>query len=204
MKKQIWRIVSVLIIGTIAGLWTVTDSGNGIKSISNIKRISYTQTFEQKAEEYMVYFWQSDCHYCQSIEKNVLKFSNKVEYPVYIVDMAAKENQDAWYNWQAHHEKYDKVIGKQTEDGDMFNEGESVNKYMNDTKIKWRVGLNNQTHEIVAIHNTAYENKSPQTPETIEITGTPTMFKIQNGKLTKYANGTDDVLSLMKKEMHQK
>ncbi|MEM5596098.1 hypothetical protein AAHB53_06720 [Niallia circulans] len=57
----------------------------------------------------------------------------------------------------------------------------------------------NEENQIIATHNTAFGNEVPENAEEIEITGTPTMIKIKDGKFAAYAVGVEETVELLGK-----
>ncbi|MFT8320919.1 MAG: hypothetical protein ABF649_08440 [Bacillus sp. (in: firmicutes)] len=196
-KPRILMISIVLIvIICFIGIRFLTGSSENT-SIEDIKKIHAQQTFAQKEDEYIVYFWQSTCTYCEQIEEEVLKFSNNGKIPILIVDMQDAANIGSWYDWEAHHKKYDKVIGKIEDGKEMLNEGVNLDDFKNDLKVAWSVEAT-EDKQIIAKHNTPYGNETPANAGEIQITGTPTMIKVKNGKFAGYAVGVDETVDMLK------
>ncbi|PKG24811.1 thioredoxin fold domain-containing protein [Niallia nealsonii] len=197
MKKPIIMISILLAIIFICflGIWLLTSQKTN--SIDDIEKIEAKNIFSQKGEEeYIVYFWQSTCSYCKQIEEEVLSFDKTGNIPIFIVDMRESTNAKSWYDWEGHHKKYDKVIGKVENGKEVLNKGMNIKEYTNHKEIAWGIETT-EANQIIAKHNTAYGNEAPASVEEIEITGTPTMIKIKDGKVTKYAVGVNETLSLM-------
>jgi thiol-disulfide isomerase/thioredoxin len=199
MKKQnrpriIFSTIAVIIIICIAAIWWLNSKS--IHTMEDIKKINASATFNQQDEEYIVYFWQATCTYCEQIENDVIEFTNRGGIPIYVVDMQNKNNESSWYDWEAHHKKFDKVIGKMEEGKEVWNEGINIEDFQNDQKIAWGIVVD-EDNQIIATHNTAYGNEAPEREEEIEITGTPTMIKVKNGKLEGYAVGVDESLEMI-------
>jgi len=72
-----------------------------------------------------------------------------------------------------------------------------LKEYINNKEIAWSIETT-KANQIIAKHNTAYGNTAPTNVEEIEITGTPTMMKVKDGKVEEYAVGVDETLDLMK------
>lgn len=197
-KKPIFAIGIIIIIVSICllGIWLLTSRMSN--SIDDIEKIEVKDTFSQKGEkEYIVYFWQSTCSYCKQIEEEVLSFHKTGNIPIFIVDMQESANTKSWYDWEEHHKKYDKVIGKVKNGKELLNKGVHMEDYTNNKEIAWSIEIN-EKNQIIAKHNTAYGNTAPTNVEEIEITGTPTMMKVKDGKVEEYAVGVDETLDLMK------
>lgn len=200
MKKKpivITSIIIAIILLCFLGIWLLNL--HKTHSIEDIEKIEAADTFSQKGnKEYIVYFWQSTCTYCKQIEKDVVSFYGNGSIPIFIVDMQNSANVDSWYDWEGHHKKYDKVIGKVENGKEVLDKGVNIEEYMNNKEIAWSIEAN-ERNQIIAKHNTAYGNTSPANAEEIEITGTPTMIKVKNRKVDSYAVGVKETLELMKK-----
>ncbi|WP_312099331.1 hypothetical protein [Niallia sp.] len=199
MKKKnrptiIFSTIAVIVIICFAAIWWLNSKS--INAIEDIKKINASATFDQQDEEYIVYFWQATCTYCKQIESEVIDFSNNGDIPIYIVDMQDEKNESSWYDWEAHHKKYDKVIGKMEDGKEVWNEGINIEDFQTDKNIAWGIVVNEE-NQIIATHNTAYGNETPESAEQIEITGTPTMIKIKKGKFDEYAVGVDETLEIL-------
>lgn len=189
MKKILIALVAVIAIAVVANFLTPT-----VNSITEFKHITYQETFDQKEPEYYVYFYQETCPMCMQFGPELVEAHNKNNVPVYVVDAAADENVDAWYDWQAHDKEYTKVIGKVENGVQVFNEGESSAKYPSNEG--WTITTNNK-NEIVAYLKKAHNNTSPQTADEIEISGTPALIKVKDGKLAGYGEGIDEDRALL-------
>ncbi|MEQ2467714.1 hypothetical protein [Niallia hominis] len=202
MKKKnrpmiIFIVIAVILIVCFAAIWLLNS--NRINAIEDLTKIDASSTFNQQDEEYIVYFWQATCSYCKQIEEDVIEFSNSGDVPIYIVDMQEEKNESIWYDWEAHHKEYDKIIGKIVDGKEVWNDGINIEDFQNDKNIAWGV-VANEDNQIIATHNTAYGNEAPETAKEIEITGTPTMIKIKNGIFEDYAVGVEETLDMLGKQ----
>ncbi|MCF2648903.1 hypothetical protein [Niallia circulans] len=202
MKKKnrpmiIFIVIAVILIVCFAAIWLLNS--NRINAIEDLTKIDASSTFNQQDEEYIVYFWQATCSYCKQIEEDVIEFSNSGDVPIYIVDMQEEKNESIWYDWEAHHKEYDKIIGKIVDGKEVWNDGINIEDFQNDKNIAWGV-VANEDNQIIATHNTAYGNEAPETAKEIEITGTPTMLKIKNGIFEDYAVGVEETLDMLGKQ----
>ncbi|SLK38163.1 putative bacteriocin transport accessory protein [Mycobacteroides abscessus subsp. abscessus] len=201
MKKQnkptiIFSTIAAIIIICFIAIWWLNSKN--IHTIEDIKKINASATFAQQDEEYIVYFWQATCTYCKQIENDVIEFSNGGDIPIYVVDMQNINNESSWYDWEAHHKKFDKVIGKMEDGKEIWNDGINIEDFQNDQKIAWGIVVD-EDNQIIATHNTAYGNEAPERAEEIEITGTPTMIKVKDGKFEEYAVGVEETLEMLGK-----
>ena len=189
MKKILIALVAVIVIAVGANFLFPS-----VNSLTDFKHINYTETFDQKESEYYVYFYQETCPLCLQFSPELVAAYNEKDVPIYVVDAAATENKAAWYDWAAHDKKYTKVIGKVENGVQVFNEGESSAKYPSNEGCTISTNKNN---ELVAYHKDAFNNRSPQTAEEIEISGTPALIKVKDGKLAGYGEGIDQDRALL-------
>lgn len=189
MKKVLIALVVVIVVAVGANFLFPS-----VNSITDFKHINYKETFNQEESEYFVYFYQESCGLCQQFGPEIVTAHNDDNVPVYVVDMAATENGDAWYDWEAHDEKYTKVIGKMENGTEVLNEGESRALYP--TNEGWTISTN-KNNKVVAYMGTAENNESPQSGEEIEISGTPTLIKVKDGKLAAYGEGLDEARTIL-------
>ncbi|MEE0880946.1 MAG: hypothetical protein UIL36_05015, partial [Turicibacter sp.] len=101
MKKILIALVAIVGIAVVANFLSPS-----VNSVTDFKHINYKETFDQKEPEYYVYFYQETCPICMQFGPELVEAHNKNNVPIYVVDAAADENIDAWYDWQAHDEKY--------------------------------------------------------------------------------------------------
>lgn len=189
MKKILIALVAVIVVAV--GVNFLFPS---INSITDFKLINYKDTFNQKESEYLVYFYQETCGLCQQFGPELVAVHNQDHTPVYVVDMAADENGEAWYDWAAHDKKYLKVIGKVENGVEVLNEGESRALYL--TNEGWTISTN-KNNEIVAYMNKAKNNKSPQSADQLDISGTPTLIRVKDGQLAGYGEGLEEARAVM-------
>jgi len=197
MKRKVkWLLGSVLVICLVCLLiiWPKQEQ----ETIDDIKKIKATETFAQSDKEYIVYFWQDACSYCKQIENDLLDYNKTGETPLYIVDMGDIENADSWYDWKAHHNKYDKVIGKIENGKEITDANINLAEFINDKEVVWSI-QSRADNKLIAVHQSPFENKTPASVSELAITGTPTMIKIEEGMLSDYRVGVDETIGLLKK-----
>lgn len=197
MNKKVKGLIFSAVVICLAGLLVMLIQTNEPKAIKDIKKIAAQETYTQADKEYIVYFWQEACSYCKQIENVVLEYTKTGETPLYIVDMGDKENAVSWYDWQDHHNKYDKVIGRVEDGKEILDDAININDFINDKDIAWSI-QSRDDHKLYAVHQTAYENQMPKSASELEIAGTPTMLKIKEGKLVDYRVGVEEVAKLLK------
>jgi len=69
--------------------------------------------------------------------------------------------------------------------------------FLYDREVEWSIELT-EDERIVAVHNTAFGNTKLIVSEEIEITGTPTMIKVKEGRTEEFSVGTIEALDLLK------
>ncbi|MED3962512.1 thioredoxin fold domain-containing protein [Niallia taxi] len=197
-NKVKWVLLTAVFLILAGGIIIPVLSKSSEETISSIKRIKATETFSQKDKGYIVYFWQKGCSYCQQLEKSVLEYNKTGEVPLYIVDMGEKKNAASWYDWENHHKKWDKAIGRMENGQEIINDDIDLAELINDKRVSWSVQEGND-NKLIAVHQTPFENKAPQSAAELEITGTPTMIKIENGRLSSYRIGVEESAALLGK-----
>ncbi|MCZ0702440.1 putative membrane protein [Natronobacillus azotifigens] len=193
MKKIVIVIISLFILA-ILGISLL--SNREVQTVEDIDQISYQDTFTQNEEEYIVYYWQEGCYFCELIDDDVTDFANNGGIPIYVVDMQENINQNAWYDWQLHHDTYDEIIGEVVNGEEEFFSEINVEDYTEDTEIRWDI-VQNDNNEIIAKHRTPFPNIDITSADQIEITGTPTMIHIKNETVANYTIGADEAIELL-------
>jgi len=190
--KKVSTIFLFIILVVLIVVWQINR--NDHPSMEDLTKISAENTFKQKDKEYIVYFWQATCTYCKEIEKDVLVYS--ASNPIYVVDMQNEKNVEKWYDWEEHHKKYDKVIGKVESDKEILKDGINIEDFQQNKMVSWSIEINDNK-EIIATHNTAYANEKPSNASELEITGTPTMLKVKDGLLVDYVVGVEESVKML-------
>lgn len=167
--------------------------------------INYLQTFSQKDEEYLVYFYMKDCPDCKNLEGAIKSYhTQNSKMPIYLVDMKESGNAVAWYNWKDHRSEFDKEIGELANDRSIiYYEGENENKYINSTqtnkfgdRIIYKITTADEKYltrnpkarsgKVYASNTTPNIDKSINEGKNLIIAGTPTLIRVKNGKVVKY------------------
>ena len=182
MKQFIYALVAVLVIAVGFNLFVPA-----VNSTNDLPQLTIDQVFEQPKDDYAVYFYTEDCGICKDFEPTIIHAKTKDSLPIYVVDMRESENEVAWYDWENHHNQYDKVIGRVENGKEILNEGESHDDYPAEEGFE----IVTKGNEIVAVNNKAVNNKKPTTFEELEISGTPTLIRVQEGKVIEYGEGID-------------
>lgn len=197
MKKAILIIAFIFV--SIAGIFLLTQFGqSGINTVEDIEQISYTQSLSQAEDDYIVYFWQEGCYYCELIAQDVVDFAKDPDHTLYVVDMQQEENHAAWYDWVTHQDTYNEKIGEVIDGEEQINADIQLEDYTEDPDVNWDI-VTTDDNEIVAVHQTPYPNTTIESADQIEITGTPTMIHVQNGAVEQYVIGSEPSLELLTK-----
>ena len=191
MKKVLIILIAIIVIAFGINLFLP----NAVRTTGDLPKINYTETFNQDKPEYFVYFWQENCSFCKLFEPDILE-AHRNGVPIFVVDIARTNvvNLGAWYDWDAHHEEHDVVIGNVINGQHVLNEGEDEALYP--AEEGWSIEVQ-PNGEIVAVLNRAFNNLEPQTAEEIEIAGTPSLIRIKNGQFAGFATGGEEGLELL-------
>ncbi|WP_017471193.1 hypothetical protein [Amphibacillus jilinensis] len=194
MKKS--GLAIIIFIGiTILTLIILTQiSSNDIQQSADINTISAADSFQQEDDQYFVYFWQEGCVYCEQIEDIIVDYANNGDIPIYLVDMQENENHSAWYDWEAHHQQYDQVIGEVI-DGEEHIDPE-VASSLEDSEVNWSI-TTDDNDQLIAVHQTPYPNLEPLQANQLEITGTPTLIYFEDQSVSAYAIGDEEVTAIL-------
>lgn len=195
LKKSIVLTIGIIFI-LVIGIVILNQMRTSNITIEDLVRIDYQDTFTQESDDYLVYFWQEGCVYCEEVEPNVLEFIQNTDSPFFLVDMQEPNNQSAWYDWESHHEEHDIKIGQIVDGEEQLNDDVPLEKYTENTDIRWEIEVT-EDDEIIVTHNTPYANSEPATADAIEITGTPIIIHVKDGKFATYANGSEQVKALL-------
>jgi len=187
MKKLIIGLIALLVVGGVASLLFPSVNGTG-----GLPFINYQDAFVQEPGEYFVYFYNTDCRFCQELEPSIME-AHRAGVPIFVVDVAASENDGAWYDWDAHHERYTTVVGEVVDGEENF--FEDYHEDMFPAAEGWAIRVEGE--ELVAVNNRANFNMNPQTPEEIEVPGTPSMMRIVNGQSAGFVVGVEESRGLL-------
>lgn len=199
---KIFSAVLLVIVGILGSLYYVTAKQDFYGQFTHIKA---NDLFNQKEEEYQVYYYMKDCGDCMAIKENFESYiSNNKDMPIYLVDMNKKSNKHAWYDWKDHHSKYDKEIGEVDSSGkEVFYDGESRGKYEKLDKVN-KSGFKEEYEIVIANKDYLHQNKNAsinkiyaqsnapilETDTTdvnkIEIAGVPTLIHVKGNQIEGY------------------
>lgn|GEM_PF-1377954 len=188
-----WLGAALLLPGVLAGCSGPT-AASGIEGITNLPQIAYAETFSQDAEEYFVYFWQSDSEEAATFDPYIM-YATMEGVAVFVVDMNDERNATAWYDWGAHHAAYSRVIGEVIDGEYVLFESYSEQDFPGDRG--WKIVDHYGDGDVWARLNEPRVNRLPQRPESIGITGTPTLIRIADGRLVGYNTGASSAKSLL-------
>ncbi|WP_186578600.1 hypothetical protein [Aquibacillus kalidii] len=191
-------VAILLVVGLLFIVMKFSNTTSAVDNINDVEHINYKNTYNMNDDEYIVYFWQESCKYCLEVKQDVNQYLQQSSAPIYIVDMKDTSNSNAWYNWEFHHQKYDQKIGTIKDGEEVLDEDIDLSDFENDKNVDWIIEIT-ESNELIAHHNTPYANLEPNSVDELEITGTPTMLKIKNGKLEGYAVGVEQVRKLLVK-----
>ncbi len=183
MKNYIYALVAVVVIAVGFNLFAPQ-----INTTKDLRHITVDNVFDQPEEDYAVYFYQDKCVICKDFEPTVVRAKTEDNLPIYVVDMAKDENVKAWYDWEGHHETYDKVIGRVENNKEILNEGESHDLYPGSEG--WEIVKKDD--QIIAVNNKAVNNRLPQSADELEISGTPTLIRVTDNKVAAYGEGLQE------------
>lgn len=195
--KKTGSIIIVVILIAISALFILTQISAGtINSVNDIEQINYQDSFSQSDEDYLVYFWQEGCYYCEVIDEEIIAFANDATIPLFVVDMHQSANQNAWYDWDNHHELYDEKIGDVVNDEHVLFPDIDLDDFAQDTEVNWQIEVN-ESDELIAVHQTSFPNTTAESADQIEISGTPTVIHIKDGNLVDYTIGPVGAVELL-------
>lgn len=87
----------IIILSILVGLIVLMQVLSRLEpSVRNMNMISYTESFSQSETDYIVYFWDESCTFCQGIEPDVW-YHHELGVPIYVVDVANSRNSNVWF-----------------------------------------------------------------------------------------------------------
>ncbi len=104
MLKYVGVLGGVFLV-LIIGLVFATNQAEANDFYLTTPNIKYDEIQNYEGTN-IIYYYQSDCHYCNSIKDQIADFEEALEgingYSMYLVDMKDSYNSVAWYDWAAH------------------------------------------------------------------------------------------------------
>ena len=183
-------------------------------SFSEFDKIKPEMTKLQRENEYYVYFYSDDSDECKEIEESLKKFAESDT--VYFCNVDEHETSIVKYDWQSHHEKFDKEIGY-SEDGKniIYFDGESEEKYTGNMEnneygklMKYEIIIADEEYKelnsnakignvyasLLTPEIDYYDTLSGKKPT---IAGTPTLLKVVKKKITEFYYGSHEIIELI-------
>lgn len=180
------------------------------EKFDDINKIEFSQSFKVGEQKYIAYYYRDRCYYCNFIKDKIADYAYNVNYRgIYAINMDVDKNIYGLYSMKDHHTKYDINIGEVDQNGkDVYYPGESEEKYLNsqepyyeiiktdsDTYDKYKkMNLNAEINKIYAVDYTP--RIDIENTDNFKVAGTPTAIYVENGKIIKYAIGTEEVIKL--------
>ncbi|SDB82491.1 hypothetical protein SAMN05421734_101220 [Pelagirhabdus alkalitolerans] len=194
MKRTGFTITAIVVL--LFGLLIIlTQFGdNTVQSAQDIDTIDGEEALDLNDHDYLVYFWQEGCHYCEIIEDDIVQYANEGDLPIYLVDMNEQQNQSLWYDWQAHQDTYNEVVGEIVDGEEEY--FVDIEEYLEDDSVDWGLEVT-EDNEIVAINQTPDLNRSPDDSSELDIAGTPTLIRVENNNVVDYAFGDEESVELL-------
>lgn len=103
-------IIIILIISLFIGIISIGVINSKSQNIyKELSYASYDEVLDSK-DPTVYYYFQTTCHYCESIKGELTKFVNKIpdesSLELKLIDMKDAKNSAAWYDWDSHNKKY--------------------------------------------------------------------------------------------------
>lgn len=110
MKNKV-LILIVLLVGFLISVTLIAVNLNA--NVTNIyeeqEHVKYDEVLNSSTPT-IYYYYQKDCHFCNSIKDQITAFVSVVNETEGIdfkmVDLKDNYNQPAWYDWSTHNQKY--------------------------------------------------------------------------------------------------
>lgn len=185
-QKKIIGVISLVSLFTIISLILISLLSTNDEDVINGEEIFNLEG------EYVVYFWQENCRYCQEIEDDIDAFKEDRPLPIYIVDMTKSENRFLWYDWEAHHEENDRMIGYIEDNQTIYTEDPET--YLNNQEIQYDIV--EEGDHVIAKHQTAFYNATPTELAELDIVVTPTLLYV--GSDPQLAVGPEETVALLR------
>lgn len=185
MNNKRWVFLSGVVLVIFIGLIYLFNTNQSKRDF-----ITTSDVFDQDGE-YFVYFWQEECWYCQEIEADIKDYEDNGQLPLYVVDMTKAANLEMWYDWEAHHEANDVVIGYIEAGEEVYEKDPEL--YLNDPEVQYNVVIEGDT--IIAEHQTAFFNPAPTDLASLDIVATPALLYVSD--TTQLVIGVEKTLALL-------
>ena len=185
MNNKRWIILSGVVLVIFIGLIYLFNTNQSKRDF-----ITTSDVFDQDGD-YFVYFWQEECWYCQEIEADIKDYEDNGQLPLYVVDMTKAANLEMWYDWEAHHEANDVVIGYIEAGEEVYEKDPEL--YLNDPEVQYNVVIEGDT--IIAEHQTPFFNPAPTDLASLDIVATPALLYVSD--TTQLVIGAEKSLALL-------
>ncbi|MEG0709297.1 MAG: hypothetical protein RR481_03595 [Longicatena sp.] len=210
MNKKIITVIAicaVILIGVFSIYWKISDNN----PYNKYKNISAKEVLNQKEDKYFVYYYMKDCYYCNLVKENIFKYASD-NSNTYFVDLEKYSKDRETFDWVEFNSKNDIEVGT-SKDGKTitYYPNENEEKYLN-TIEKNKYGKAKQYEIIIADQEYQNTNKNAKIgkvyaslliPEInysqykygdkIVIAGAPTLFKVENGKISDFYFDSRDI-----------
>ncbi len=145
MKKIVIGVCSLIIILLLLliGLGLVNnnkekkESQKIEESFQQIKEVKYDEILSKEGNQ-LYYYYQPNCGYCNELKPTIVEFYSKLDDSTNVsfnrIDMSKEENEEGWYDWDAHHEKYGTTSDDPKDNPNYKFEAEDL-QTVNDVKI---------------------------------------------------------------------
>lgn len=203
MKKKLPIVILLTAVVLVVYLFTSYSSESA--DYDEYDHISPRYTLLKNEDPYYVYFYKSDCPYCEDIEDEIKKFADNKNNTVYFVNTKQSKSDIIEYDWISLNSENDIEIGT-SKDGENieYYDGESEDKYLNCQELN-EFGKIKRYKIVIADDDYLEKNRnakkgyvyaSLQTPEINYndlymgrepiIAGVPTLLKIEKSGVTEF------------------
>lgn len=203
MKKKLPIVILLIAVVLIVYLFTSFSSDRG--DYDKYEHISPRYTLLKEGDPYYVYFYKSDCPYCEDVKDEIKKFADNKDNTIYFVNTKQSDSDIVEYDWSTLNSENDIEIGI-SKDGEKIDyyDGESEEKYLNSQELN-EFGKVKRYKIVIADDNYLEKNSnakkgyvyaSLQTPEINydnlqtgnkpTIAGVPTLLKINKDGTTEF------------------
>lgn len=210
MNKKFLYILSVACLFILFTFIFIQTNKNFVVNTSenhnsNLKHITLQDSLLQNEEEYYLYFYKSDCPYCQEVDEKILQLSKKET--IYILDCNQEQNRGKKYDWTTSihdlkqigfiDDKGEKQFYAQENEQKYLN-ADVFNKYGKKQYYKVDVMTNEEDNEIICVKMITPEIDYSIVDkwEDIVIAGVPTLLHVTNGKIDEFYFDSPDINKL--------
>ena len=205
MKKFISFFLCLIVLFNVCSFTASAAPFN----YDEVPQISTKDVFEQKKNDYYVYYYMENCPFCNQVKEKMLNFAKKGKN-IYFVDYGIAENRCKSYDWEAAMKKYNKLVGKSDKNGNIeFFAGESKEKYVGlkniygkEMRFSFDIVTEDNIYQFQGYHvgDVVANVQTPEidyynitSPEQMVIAGVPVLFHIVNGRITYFYFDTPEI-----------